>query len=93
MRKMLKNKRRTKFRPEYPADFAFDYKDPSTLYRFIMEGGKIVPSRISKVSNTQQRRVCEAVKKARNIALLPLGNFAYDNFHRPEPISPKPFEL
>lgn len=89
---MLKKNVRSKFRPEYPGDFAFDYKDPVTLSRFIMEGGKIIPSRISKLSMSQQRQVTAAIKKARNLALIPLGSEAYDNFGRPEQISPKPFE-
>ncbi len=84
---------RTKYRPEFPADFHFDYKDPVTLGRFTMEAGKIIPSRISKLSNNQQRRVAAAVRKARSLGLLPLGTFAYDNFDRPEPISPRPFEI
>ena len=90
---MLKKSYRSKFRPEYPSDFNFDYKDPVTLYRFIMEGGKIIPSRISKLSMTQQRNAAKAVKKARSLALLPAGTDAYDRFERPEPISAKPFEL
>ena len=89
---MLKKTVRTKFRPEYPGDFAFDYKDPVTLGRFVMEGGKIIPSRISKLSMGQQRSVTAAVKKARNLALLPVGASAYDTYGRPEQISPKPFE-
>lgn len=84
---------RSKYRPEYPADFKFDYKDPVTLGRFTMEGGKILPSRISKLSQMQQRRLAAAVRKARSLALLPIGSEAYDNFDRPEPISPKPFEV
>lgn len=89
----MKKNTRLKFRPEYPADFHFDYKDPLTLYRFLTEGGKIVPSRISKLSAYQQRAATAAVKLARNIALLPSGGDAFDNFERPEPISPVPFEL
>lgn len=91
--KGMKKSYRSKFRPDYPAGFVFDYKDPVTLYRFIMEGGKIVPSRISKLSMGQQRRAANAVRKARSLALLPNGTLAYDNFDRPEPISPKPFEM
>ena len=90
---MLKKSFRSKYRPEYPGNFYFDYKDPVTLNRFVMEGGKIIPSRISKMSNSQQRRVAAAVRKARNVALLPSGNDAYDYHGRPEPISPKPFEI
>lgn len=89
---VFKKQMRSKYRAEYPGDFAFDYKDPVTLSRFISEGGKITPSRISKLSNAQQRRVAAAVKKARNIALLPSGSEAYDGFYGAEPISPRPFE-
>ncbi|MCB0414866.1 MAG: 30S ribosomal protein S18 [Bdellovibrionales bacterium] len=84
---------RTKFRSEYPINFKFDYKDPLTLYRFIMDGGKITPSRISKISLAQQKQVARAVKLARNLALLPIGIRANDDFRKPEAISPKPFEI
>ena len=89
----MKKNYRSKFRPDYPADFQFDYKDPVTLGRFIMESGKIVPSRISKLSSAQQKNVAAAIRKARSLALLPNGTAAYDTFERPETISPKPFTL
>ncbi len=89
----MKKSIRSKYRPEFPGDYHFDYKDPQTLSRFISEGGKITPSRISKLSLAQQKNVATAVKKARNLAMLPLGTEAYDFFDRPEPISPKPFVL
>lgn len=89
---VFKKQMRTKYRAEYPGDFVFDYKDPITLSRFMSEGGKITPSRISKLSNGQQRRLASAVKKARSIALLPSGTEAHDGFYGAEPISPKPFE-
>jgi small subunit ribosomal protein S18 len=91
--KGMKKNYRSKFRPDYPADFEFDYKDPVTLGRFIMEGGKIVPSRISKLSAAQQKKAAAAVRKARSLALLPNGTGAYDAFERPETISAKPFTL
>ena len=91
--KTMRKNYRSKFRPDYPADFEFDYKDPVTLGRFIMEGGKIVPSRISKLSSSQQKHVAAAIRKARSLALLPNGTGAYDTFERPETISPKPFPL
>lgn len=84
---------RTKFRPEYPIQFSFDYKDPVTLSKFLMDGGKIIPSRISKLSMAQQRSLTRAVKKARSLALLPIGNEAYDFYQRPEQISAKPIEI
>ncbi len=91
--KGMRKNYRSKFRPDYPADFKFDYKDPVTLGRFIMEGGKIVPSRISKLSSAQQKNVASAIRKSRSLALLPNGTEAYDNFERPETISPKPFAI
>ena len=87
-----KNAVRTKYRPEYPANFNFDFKDPVTLSRFVSEGGKIVPSRISKLSARQQRALNQAVKRARQMALLPQGSDAYDSAERAEPVSPQPFE-
>ncbi|CAN5404450.1 hypothetical protein BH10BDE1_BH10BDE1_30480 [soil metagenome] len=89
MKKMV----RSKYRPEFPGDYFFDYKDALTLGRFISEGGKITPARISKLSLGQQKKVAAAVKKARNLGLLPQGNESFDFFERPEAISPKPFTL
>ncbi len=48
-----------------------DYKDTKLLTRFISERGKIVPSRITAVSAKKQRELARAIKRARNIALLP----------------------
>ena len=48
-----------------------DYKDVKTLSRFISERGKIVPSRITAVSAKKQRELSRAIKRARNLALLP----------------------
>lgn len=84
---------KNKYRTEYTGDHNFDYKDPITLTRFIGDGGKLVPSRISKLSIAQQKQVASAVKKARNLALLPTGTDAYDTFNRAESISPVPFEI
>jgi len=52
-------------------DFKFDYKDPQQLRHFITDRGKIVPRRISGLSAKQQRALTRAIKRARNIALLP----------------------
>jgi len=87
-----KTSHRSKFRPEYPAEYVFDYKDVLTLNRFIGEGAKIVPSRISKLSAGQQRAATKQIKKARHIALLPNGMKAYDLHSRPESISATPFD-
>ncbi len=48
-----------------------DYKDPQALKYFVTERGKIVPRRISGACAKHQRRITLAVKRARNIALLP----------------------
>ena len=47
------------------------YKDVKLLQRFISERGKIVPSRITAVSNKKQRILANAIKRARYMALLP----------------------
>ena len=52
-------------------DYRFDYKDPKTLGYFITERGKIIAARNSGLSARQQRDLAVAVKRARNIALLP----------------------
>jgi len=48
-----------------------DFKDVKLLQRFVSERGKIVPSRITAVSTKKQRVLARAIKRARNMALLP----------------------
>ena len=48
-----------------------DYKDVAKLRRYITERGKILPRRISGNCAKHQRQVTVAIKRARNIALLP----------------------
>jgi len=48
-----------------------DYKDTRLLSRYISERGKIVPSRITAVSNKNQRILANAIKRTRFMALLP----------------------
>ena len=48
-----------------------DYKDVKLLQRYISERGKIVPSRITAVSQIKQRELAKAIKRARFLALLP----------------------
>ncbi|MBZ5552391.1 MAG: 30S ribosomal protein S18 [Acidobacteriia bacterium] len=50
-----------------------DWKDYRTLLQFVPERGKIMPRRLSGVCAPHQRRLMEAIKKARNIALLPFA--------------------
>ena len=49
-----------------------DYKDVAKLRRFVTERGKILPRRISGNCAKHQRQVTAAIKRARNIALLPI---------------------
>lgn len=89
----MKKTTRSKYRQEFSGDQVFDYRDPVALGRFVSDGGKITPARIAKLSIAQQKRVSGAVKKARNLALLPSGTSAYDTYGRVESISPVPFDV
>ncbi len=59
-------RRQGTFVPDY-----VDWKDIDFLRRFIPERGKIMPRRISGVSAKDQRRVAQAIKRARSMALIP----------------------
>jgi small subunit ribosomal protein S18 len=48
-----------------------DYKDVKTLQSFTPERAKVMPRRTSGVCAVHQRMLVEAIKRARNIALLP----------------------
>ena len=48
-----------------------DFKDVRLLSNYLPERGKILPRRISGTCATHQRMLAEAIKRARNIALLP----------------------
>ena len=48
-----------------------DYKDPEFLKKFLNEQGKILPRRITGTSLKYQRKVAQAIKRARHLALLP----------------------
>ena len=71
-------------------NLVFDYKNPLALYSFI-EGAKIIASRNNGLITKQQKQLRNAVKKARNLGLLPTHFQSYDDFGRPELVSPKPF--
>ena len=70
-RKYFRRKKVCRFCVEKIDDI--NYKDVKTLHSFVAERGKIVPRRISGVCAPHQRRLTDAIKKARNIALLPFA--------------------
>ncbi|ALA52906.1 30S ribosomal protein S18 [Shouchella clausii] len=51
-----------------------DYKDVDLLKRFISERGKILPRRVTGTSAKYQRKLTVAIKRARQVALLPYVN-------------------
>jgi small subunit ribosomal protein S18 len=59
-----------------PEASVIDYKDPDLLSKFISEGGRMLPSRITNVSAKKQRALKKAIKHSRTLALLP---FVYLN--------------
>lgn len=68
------SKRRTfvsKGRPRPAIDLKFDYKDPDMLRQFLTLGGRIVPARVTRLNPFQQHSLTAAVKRARQLALLP----------------------
>ena len=48
-----------------------DYKDVSTLRKYVSEGGKILPRRITGTCAKHQRELTKAIKRARHVALMP----------------------
>ena len=53
------------------SETVFDYKDVSSLKKFISEKGKITPRRISYITIKKQKDLSNAIKRARYLALLP----------------------
>ena len=70
-------KRRKRFRRKKVCTFCIDnvkyidYKDAKVLRGFMNERGKIIPRRISGNCARHQRQLTTAIKRARNVALLP----------------------
>jgi len=59
-------------RPGIKADeLTFDYKAPRLLAYFISDRGRIMPRRMTGLTAKQQRALTTAIKRAREIALLP----------------------
>ena len=63
-----------KFKKKCPlsvkGDPIIDYKNIKLLKKYVTENGKIMPSRITSVSQRRQRELSLSIKRARNLALL-----------------------
>jgi small subunit ribosomal protein S18 len=62
----MKNKKARRVIDEY-----IDYKDGKKLLKFISDQGKIIPRRITGLSANQHRELVQAIKRARQIAIIP----------------------
>jgi small subunit ribosomal protein S18 len=70
----LRRRRAGKKRPPaftLEVGFKFDHKDPQQLRYFLTDRGKISPRRVSGLTAKQQRALTAAIKRARNLGLLP----------------------
>ncbi|WP_263367161.1 30S ribosomal protein S18 [Edaphobacter bradus] len=67
-RKFFRRKKVCKFCTEKIE--AISYRDVRLLQQFVAERGKIVPRRLTGVCTRHQRRLSQAIKQSRNIALL-----------------------
>ena len=74
---MMQDKRRGGMRRKKVCQFCadktevIDYKDVEKLKKYVTERGKILPKRITGTCAMHQRELTEAIKRARQIALLP----------------------
>lgn len=48
-----------------------DYKDPDFLLKLVNEQGKILPRRLTGTSQKYQKKVAQAIKRSRHLALMP----------------------
>ena len=78
LKSALRKKRKRRSRPKrkvcrFCADkfLSIDYKNLGLLEQFVTDRGKIVPRRISGTCAAHQRKLSLAIKRARNIALMP----------------------
>jgi small subunit ribosomal protein S18 len=62
----MKNKKVKRVINEY-----IDYKDAKMLQKFVNDQGKIIPRRVTGLSAKQHRELVQAIKRARQIAIMP----------------------
>ncbi|MCK5457499.1 MAG: 30S ribosomal protein S18 [Melioribacteraceae bacterium] len=62
----MKNKKVKRVISEY-----IDYKDAKMLQKFVNDQGKIIPRRVTGLSSKQHRELVRAIKRARQIAIMP----------------------
>ncbi len=55
-----------------------DYKDTKLLNKFVNDQGKIIPRRVTGTSMKMHRKLVRAIKRARNVALLPFATVDKD---------------
>jgi len=53
-----------------------DYRDIRFLSKFVTERGKILPRRITGLSSRQQKQITNAIKRARQMSLLPFISYS-----------------
>ena len=51
--------------------FEINYKDSEALKKYLTEGGKILPRRLTGLNAKEQRMLTNAIKRARHLALVP----------------------
>lgn len=61
------------FKPKTDVPF-FDYKDYKNLQRFVNSYGQIETRKKTGLTETQQKHLAKAIKRARHLALLPFVN-------------------
>ena len=71
MRKKGGMRRRKKVCVFCGKDNVIDYKDTAKLKKYVSEGGKILPRRITGTCAKHQRALTVAIKRARHVALMP----------------------
>jgi len=76
-RKAYHRKRVCRFCTE--PDISIDYKDAKALRPFITERGKILPRRMSGACAKHQREIATAIKRARNLAIIPFTAVSMDS--------------